>query len=1141
MKKIILILVLFISFSGFSQALQDQAPWMTSENLQKKGKTTLTDISNAAETYFKTIDKFAKGSGLKPFERWKYHWSFYTKKDGTIAPASDLWNAWEEKNARNLSKSTTDASNWSPLGPNASSNTYSSTSLKSSGQGRINAIAVDPNNSNTYYVGAPAGGIWKSTDAGANWTPLTDYLPQIGVSGIAIHPSNSNIIYIATGDDDAGDSYSVGVMKSTDGGATWNTTGSMTGNPQSMNEIYIDPNNPDTILVATSSGVMKSTNGGTSWDRKLSGNIKDLKMKPGDATTWYATSSNTFYRSTDSGESFTSVSIGALTGSTRLTIDVTIANSNYVYMVSAGSGSAFNGVYKSTNSGASFTKTTQSSDIFGSTQAWYDLALTVSSNNADIVYVGVLDIWKSTNGGNNFTKMNEWSNPNQDSFTHADIHFLRFIDGKFFAGTDGGIYVSENEGALFTDLTEGLGISQFYKISVSPQNSNNIAGGIQDNGGMAFNENKWRNYHGGDGMEGNIDPTAENTHYGFIQYGGRLYKTTDGGKTKDGGLVAPAAETGTNDSGGRWVTPMAINSTGVVYAGYKKLYKLENNAWVLTGSFSFRSDLYNIEIDPNNDDVIYTTKSSTLYRSIDKGVTFTTISFPFGTINGIEVSNNDSNIAWVVTNNGVYKTTNILSATPTFTNLSNGIPSENKLTLKHHERSGNNTVYLGTSLGVYYINDDITDWEIFDNNLPNVAVNDLDINENDAKLFAGTYGRGVFVTDIPTMLPENDIQLLSINTPTNAINCNTNITPEITVKNQGTAVITSITTIYTIDGGVENSIIWNGTLNSEATTTISIPSFSSKLGTHLLNVETTVTSDTYSSNNSATVSFKTNNSNTTPTTVNSFEKNSDKLLTGTSSSEVWERGAPNNALLNAAASGSNAYVTNLTGNYADNTTSYLYTNCYNLSTIINPVLKFKMGFDIEQDWDYMQMEYSTDSGTSWTTLGNASDPNWYNSAALTNASNQSSLPGKQWTGEGEDVSPLGGTNATLHAYSYDLAALTNETTIIFRFIFVTDELTNEEGVLIDDFVIDGTLSLNDQTLQSSFAIYPNPSDGVFNLLWSTTDKATISVYNFMGKLIIQKKNITSNYSLNLENYSTGLYFIKMTVNGKQATKKILLK
>jgi len=256
MKKIILT-TLTILFSLTVFAFQGQAPWMQSEALKKKSNPTLEDISKSAEAYFKTIDRNKKGSGLKPFERWKYHWSFYTKPDGTIAPAEDLWTAWEQKNQMNQAEARTDNSNWMSIGPF----THTNTASWSSGQGRVNAITVDPSNANTYYVGAPAGGIWKSTDAGVNWTPLTDHLPQIGVSGIAIDPTDSKTIYIATGDDDANDSYAVGVWKSTDGGSTWNATGSLNGNPNSMNDIYIHPNNSNIIMVATSSGVHKSVNG----------------------------------------------------------------------------------------------------------------------------------------------------------------------------------------------------------------------------------------------------------------------------------------------------------------------------------------------------------------------------------------------------------------------------------------------------------------------------------------------------------------------------------------------------------------------------------------------------------------------------------------------------------------------------------------------------------------------------------------------------------------------------------------------------------------------------------------------------------------------------------------------------------------
>ena len=317
-------------------------------------------------------------------------------------------------------------------------------------------------------------------------------MPQIGVSGIAIHPTDPNTIYSATGDDDAGDSYAIGVMKTTDGGTTWNTTGNISAD--SMNEIYIDPSNNNNVIVATDTGVYKTINAGGSWSQKLTGNIIDLKMKPGNSTVWYAASSNTVYRSVNSGDSFNAVTIPGFANSTRIVLDVTPANSNYIYFVSSGNilkngaidkRNAFNGIYKSTNSGVTFAKTVETDDIFESTQAWYDLAFAVSDTNENTIYVGVLNIWKSIDGGNNFSKMNNWSSPYSDSYTHADIHFMRFIDGKFFAGTDGGVSVSTNHGAKFTDLTENLAISQFYKISVAQQNSGNIVGGLQDNGGYA--------------------------------------------------------------------------------------------------------------------------------------------------------------------------------------------------------------------------------------------------------------------------------------------------------------------------------------------------------------------------------------------------------------------------------------------------------------------------------------------------------------------------------------------------------------------------------------------------------------------------------------------------------------------------------
>ena len=212
----------------------------------------------------------------------------------------------------------------------------------------------DPNTATTLYIGTPAGGIWKSIDSGVNWSPLSDELPQIGVSGIAVDHTNSNVIYIATGDKDAGDTYSIGVLKSTDGGVTWNTTGLSFANTSTRaGDIMMHPTNNQILLCATSAGLYKTSNGGTTWSVVQTGSFAQgsIRFKPNDPTTVYAVNYNRFYRSTNTGDSFSTVITGLPVNSGRLILDVTPANANYVYILSATTGNAFQGIYRSTNSG----------------------------------------------------------------------------------------------------------------------------------------------------------------------------------------------------------------------------------------------------------------------------------------------------------------------------------------------------------------------------------------------------------------------------------------------------------------------------------------------------------------------------------------------------------------------------------------------------------------------------------------------------------------------------------------------------------------------------------------------------------------------------------------------------------------------
>ncbi|WP_103069432.1 VPS10 domain-containing protein [Aquimarina sediminis] len=737
MKKLFIALIGFACTMSYAQYNID-APWAQEINRFESSNQFQSEVE-AFNEYWKNHDPNQKGSGYKPFKRWQQHWQYALTPDGSISTPQNLWDQWEKK--QKMQPTSGSPVTWTSVGPYAHTNTTS----WSPGQGRVNVAVTDPSNPNIYYVGTPAGGIWKSSDRGLNWTPLSDYLPQIGVSGIAIDPKDSNTIYISTGDDDNSDSYSVGVMKSIDGGVTWSHTGlKFTSFYASSNDIFIHPTNSNILWVATDQGVYKTTNAGTTWSNTLVGNIKDIKIKPGDPNVVYAVTNNEFYKSINGGDSFTRIQSNLPLHSGRMTIDVTPANPNYVYVLSSKTDQSFQGLYKSTDSGVSFTKTLETANIFENKQAWYDMALAVSDTNPEIVFVGCLNVWKSTNGGDAFTKINHWSNHTQVTYTHADIHFLRYYNGKLFCGSDGGFYISENDGASFTDLTKGLQIGQFYRISVAENGSSDaLVGGLQDNGGYARNGNTWNVYHGADGMDCAVDPANENRYFGFIQEGGSLHFTSDKGLTHEKTVYGPEK--------GEWITPLIASPDGNIYAGYSKFYKLNltTNSFVKVSDFNFGGRLKHLEQDPNNVNVIYAATWRTLYKTTNQGVNWSLVRHFVNPISSIEVHNDNSNILYVTTGGsynggGVYMSVN---RGTTFENINNNLPDEGKLVIKHQK--GTQNIYVGTHLGVYLKEGD-KNWVNYSSNLPNTSVKDLEVNLKDQVLIAATYGRGIWKVPLAT-------------------------------------------------------------------------------------------------------------------------------------------------------------------------------------------------------------------------------------------------------------------------------------------------------------------------------------------------------------------------------------------------------
>ena len=1132
MKKLLLLTVLLVSFLGYSQ-FNRNAPWISNNENARTNQTNINELENLFNTYWETRDKNSKGSGYKPFMRWEYHWRNNTTPQGFLISPQAMWDAFNQKNNSRSNRSATSvfapASNWEGVGPY----THTNTGSWSSGQGRVNVVYQDPSNANTLYIGTPAGGIWKSINSGDLWTPLSDNLPQIGVSGIAIDPNNSNIIYIATGDCDAGDTYSIGVMKSTNGGVSWNTTGlTFSTTDKLAGDILINPTNSNMLWCATSDGIYRSLNAGSTWTLEQTGDFSQgrIRLKPGDSNTVYAVSNNRFYRSTNAGDTFTQVATGlpSTTASGRLIMDVTPANNQYIYILSASTSGTMLGIYRSINGGTNWTKTSGTVSTFdGSTQSWYDLALAVSPTNADEIYTGCLNIWKSTNAGAAFTKLNNWSSPAAPSYTHADIHYLRFFGNSLYCGSDGGVYISQDNGASFTDKTSSAQISQFYKIAVSKQTASKMVGGLQDNGGHAFSDNAWKNYYGADGMDAAIDPNNSNLFYGFIQSGGGLYISNDAGNSLSGSVNAPAGQNG------NWVTPLISNSMGEIFAGYNNLYILNDGIWVIrsTPGALGSGNIELITVDPSNDDNIYVVNGTDLYKSSNRGFTFNYAYSASSNITSVEVHSSNSNIIYLTTEGTSGEALKSLDGANTFSSFSEGLPDIGKNVIVHQGRNTMNPLFIGTSLGVYYRDDTMTQWETFDTNLPNVSVTDLEINLEDGKLIAATYGRGIWQTSIPIQIPANDIKLTDIVSPSSVnVNCSNLVSPQILVKNNGSNTINSISFNYAYNA-IPYTYNWTGSLAAGISSTISLPQITLNKGAYSFLVTTTILNDTYSDNNSAVGTFYINDAGTV-NEVNTFENISDELLENNegSATGIWTRGIRTGGML--ATGSNNVYATSLSGDYPDLTKAFLISECYNLTQLANPQISFKMAFDLENNWDIVYVQYSTNLGQDWTVLGEQG-PNWYNSNRTpeTSGTDCNNCIGSQWTG----------TESTLTTYNYSLAALNAEQNIIFRIVFQSDQSVTNQGVVIDDFLIGGTLASDSFNL-NTITVYPNPSNGIFTILSNNIPIEKIEVFDVMGKTINIENNVqTANNSsvLNLTQLATGIYFVRITSNNQKTIKRII--
>jgi hypothetical protein len=576
---------------------------------------------------------------------------------------------------------------WAPIGPSPMS--------EGGGQdnGLVTAIAVNPNNTNVLYVGAAQGGVWRSGDGGATWTPLFDRQTALGIgepAGIAIDPNNTDILYVGTSgrvgsaEPDTVHQPTAGLFKSSDGGASWIALGSgfpasNTGNAgrfvnQTINVIIVDPANSNVVYLASSSGVFTSSDGGQNWTAATGMNsdtrslVLDLSTPPNARILHAGVSGTGVFRSTDSGATFTQTLsattpavASALAGSTFTRVVVALApptsppNLNGVQVVYVAIAGNYNstpdpvGVFLSIDQGATWTQQAATS-VAGTTYGGYALDMAVDPASPgdginDTLYFGCLGQFKSTDSGATFAGF---------SVGHADTHTWTLVAPSggggtvVYCGCDGGIFTNAS-GSWKGINSGGLQTGLFYNLAIKPDATASITvGALQDNrlqttaGGVI--SPAWNATFGGDGWDVAYDGGSPPVLYGAS--GGpatSIFASTDDGVTFPTNVTPPWTAV---DTGG--ANPFLLNQ---------------------------------LAADPSASGILYASGVQNLWQR-QSGGTWRIIA-ALGSTGNVDVAPTNGNNVVIAATNQVFVSTNALAATVgppsgvTFTNITDNLPNRN--------------------------------------------------------------------------------------------------------------------------------------------------------------------------------------------------------------------------------------------------------------------------------------------------------------------------------------------------------------------------------------------------------------------------------------------------------------------------------
>lgn len=671
--------------------------------------------------------------------------------------------------------------------------------------GRITDIEMWPDDMNTILAGSASGGIFKSIDQGVSWEPIFDDAASLAIGDMAISKSNSDIIYVGTGEANSGGGTvaydGLGIYKSEDRGQTWNHVG-LEG-VGSVGRVAINPKNEDEVYVAAMGrlfglnaerGIYKTSDSGNSWEHVLSVNdstggidlaihqenpdtvfaaLWERSRRPNDII--YGGKSSGLYRTFDGGENWELLENGLPDWNEemgRIGIAIAPSNQNKIYAFIANKVGFTQGIYVSENLGDTWTSLPKDGIMDVPFQWWFG-KIFVDPLDENDVFLASFAMHKYTLGDSTW----------RDVFyaVHVDQHalFVHPQDPAFIVnGNDGGIYISYDGGDNYIKSNE-LPNNQIYACEIDPNNTKTVFGGMQDNGtyrNKSDEQGAWEQLLGNDGFRIQVEPGSSDTFYYEFQ-NGNAWRTFDGGATRQSIILSIDTEDRKN-----WNTPLAIdyNNPANIYYGSQRIWKSENRGEFFT---AVSDDLSNgpydgnrafgtcttIEVSRVDSDIIYAgTDDGNVWLSTDGSETWTQVNPDMNTnrwATAVLPDPVDENVAYVCFSGfrydsydgSIYKT---MDKGTTWIDITGDLPDIpiNDIQVDYRD---NQLLFAATDIGVYFSTDEGSHWEVLGQGLPNVPIMDIDF-EWDGKLAAATYGRSMYYYLIPEPVSISDYHFVDL-------------------------------------------------------------------------------------------------------------------------------------------------------------------------------------------------------------------------------------------------------------------------------------------------------------------------------------------------------------------------------------------